>query len=164
METFGAINNRVSVREYNSKPIDSILLEKLIDAGRRAPSARAVEPWEFIIIKDKKTLKKLTELIPTGPFLKDASNGIVIYCSDTKYYLEDGVAATENILLAASDLGIGACWIAGDKKPYASEVSKFLGVPGKLKLISLIALGWPKSSKKQIKNRALKDVIHWDKF
>ena len=138
--------------------------KKLIDAGRRAPSARAVEPWEFIVVKDKNTLKKLTELIPNGPFLKDASSSIVIYCSDTKYYLEDGVAATENILLSAADLGIGACWIAGAKKPYASEVSKLLGVPDKFKLISLIALGWPKSYKKQIKNRALNDVIHWEKF
>lgn len=164
METFDAIKKRVSEREYTSKLIDKVFLEKLIDAGRRAPSARAVEPWEFIVIKDKDTLKKLAKLIPNGPFLNDASSGIVIYCSDTKYYLEDGVAATENILLAASDLSIGACWIAGDKKPYANEVSKLLGVPDKLKLISLIALGWPKSSKKQIKNRVLKDVIHWEKF
>jgi len=164
METFDAINKRVSEREYTSKPIDKVFLEKLIDAGRRAPSARAVEPWEFIVIKDKDTLKKLTNLIPNGPFLKDASSGIVIYCGDTKYYLEDGVAATENILLAASDLGIGACWIAGDKKSYAREVSKLLGVPDKLKLISLIALGWAKSPKKQVKNRTLKNVLHWEKF
>ncbi len=101
---------------------------------------------------------------PNGAFLKDATSCIITYCKDTKYYLEDGCAATENILLMIADLGLGACWIAGDKKPYATEVAEFLGVPTEFKLISLISLGWPKQESTQSRNRPLKEILHWEKF
>jgi len=164
METFEAISKRASVREYLPRPIDKAILEKVVDAGRRAPSARHVEPWEFIIVTNKNMLQKLGTIATTGPFIKDAASCIIIYCQDTKYYLEDGAAATENALIAASDLGLGACWVAGDKKPYTAEVSKLVGVPNNHKLISLISLGWPKEEVNQKKNRTLKDVIHLEKW
>ena len=164
METFDSISKRASVREYQSKPIVKTLLEKLVDAGRRAPTARAIEPWEFVVVTDKEILRKLGEIATSGSFVKDAVSCIVIFCKDTKYYLEDGSAATENILLAAQDLGLGACWVAGEKKPYIREISELLGAPSGLKLVSLIALGWPKKQIKQVKTRNLKDVIHWEKF
>lgn len=164
METFDAISKRRSVRSYKPKPIEKALLEKLVDAGRRAPTARAVEPWEFIVIQNKETLKTLGEIASSGSFIKDATACVVIFCKDTKYYLEDGCAATENILLAAQDLGLGACWVAGDKKPYISEVTKLLSVPPGFKLISLISLGWPAEKAEQSKNRSLKDLLHWEKF
>ena len=133
-----------------------------IDAGRRAPSARAVEPWEFVVIENKKILTKLGQIASSGAFIKDAVACIAVFCKETKYYLEDGCAATENILLAAVDLGLGACWVAGDKKPYVDEVSKLLNADRELKLVGLISLGWPKQDLKQEKVRKLQDVIHWE--
>jgi len=164
METFESISQRASVREYQTKAIDKKLLETLVDAGRRAPTARAIEPWEFVIVVKKDTLKKLGEIANTGSFIKDAAACIVIFCKDTKYYLEDGSAATENVLLMARDFGLGACWVAGDKKPYTEEVRELLKAPQDLKLLSLISLGWPKKEMKQVKNRKLQDVIHWESF
>ena len=165
MQTFDAISKRVSTRAYRSKPIDKVLLEKLVDAGRRAPTARKVEPWEFIVVTNKDYLRKLSELVsPNGSFVKDAASCIVIYCKNTKYYLEDGCAATENILLMAADLGLGACWIAGDKKPYTAQVAELFKIPGTFKLISLISLGWPKQKLIQSRTRPLKEVLHWEKF
>lgn len=165
MHTFEAISKRVSVREYQARPIEKSLLEKLVDAGRRAPTARAIEPWEFVIITTKDMLVTLGNITANnGPFIKEAASCIAVFCKDTKYYLEDGSAATENILIEIADLGLGACWVAGDKKPYTKEVSRLLGAPDELKLVSLISLGWPKTEKRQGKNRKLKDVIHWEKF
>ncbi len=164
MDTFDAISKRASVREYASKSIPKGLLEKLVDAGRRAPSARAVEPWEFIVVTKKDTLKRLGEIANTGAFIKDAASCIVIFSKDTKYFLEDGCAATENILIAAADLSLGACWVAGDKKPYTGDVARLLGAPPDLKLISLISLGWPAGEPRQEKNRPLEDVVHWEKY
>ncbi len=164
METFDSINRRVSVREYQPRPVEKALLEKLVDAGRRAPTARAVEPWEFVVICDRQTLQKLGEIAASGSFIKDAACCIAVFCKDTKYYLEDGCAAAENILLAAQDLGLGACWVAGDKKPYVDEVAKLLTAAQDLKLVSLLPLGWPKKKAEQAKTRTLADVIHWEKF
>ena len=135
-----------------------------MDAGRRAPTARAVEPWEFVVITERSMLDTLAGIISTGVFLKQATACIVVFCKDTKYYLEDGCAATENILLAATDLNLGTCWIAGDKKEYCAEVSKLLGAPEHLKLISLISVGWATREGKQRKNRTLEEVLHWEKI
>jgi nitroreductase len=79
METFDAITKRASVREYQAKPIDKKLLEKLVDAGRRAPTARAVEPWEFVVVQNRETLKKLGEIANTGSFIKDAACCIAVF-------------------------------------------------------------------------------------
>ena len=167
METFDSISKRASVREYKSKPISKGQLERLVDAGRRAPTARAVEPWEFVVVADKKTLQELGRITsPHGEFIGTASGCIAICCKDTKYYLEDGCAATENMLIAATALGIASCWVAGDKKPYCSDISNLLHVPSTFKLVSIISLGYPESGEAfKIKDkRPLNELLHWEKF
>jgi nitroreductase len=164
METIDAISKRASTRRYKPEPVARTIVEKLVDAGRCAPTARAVEPWEFIVVFNKEMLSRFGQMASNAPFIKDAACCIVVYCSDTKYYLEDGCAATENILLAAADAGLGACWVAGDKKPYAGEVSELLGVPPDIKLVSIISVGWPEKDIDSTKKRGLKEVIHWEKF
>ncbi|MDP8298284.1 MAG: nitroreductase family protein [Candidatus Tantalella remota] len=164
MERFDAISKRASVRKFRREDVPKEILEKIIDAGRRAPTARAVEPWEFVAVTDAEVLAELGALADHGPFIKDAACCVVVFCEDTKYYLEDGCAATENILLAVAAAGLGACWVAGDKKAYAPQVSELLGVPGNMRLISLLAVGWPETEIEQKKKRSLDDVIHWEKF
>ncbi|MFA5117735.1 MAG: nitroreductase family protein [Candidatus Omnitrophota bacterium] len=164
METIACITRRVSVREYTAAPLGREVLELLVDCGRRAPTARAVEPWHFVVVTRKECLSKLASMAVTGGFLRDAAACIAVFCQETKYYLEDGAAATENILLAAADQGVGACWVAGDKKEYADSVSRLLDVPPQMKLISLISLGYPLKEREQSKKHSLKDVLHWEKF
>jgi len=166
MDIMEVIKKRRSIREYQDKPIAKDILQKLIDAGRFAPTARNVQPWEFIVITSPETLKKIGELAENARFVAQAAACIAIFCSDTKYYLEDGCAATQNILLAATALGIGSCWVAGDKKPYCSQISNLLNVPQTFKLVSLIALGYlgSENSFRVAEKRSFKDVIHWEKF
>jgi len=160
------IKTRRSIREYSDKPISKDCLEKIIEAGRFAATARDIQPWEFIIITNYDTLKKISSLADNGRFIAQAKACIAVFCTDTKYYLEDGCAATENILLAATSLGIGSCWVAGDKKPYCLEVNKLLNVPTSFKLVSLISLGYPRSPDffRVARKRDLKEIIHWEKF
>lgn len=164
METFETIAKRCSVREFLDKPVPKEMLEKLVDAGRCAPSARAVEPWEFVVTTERKILDQMAGFISNGPFLKQATACIIVFCQDVKYFLEDGSAATENILLAATELGLGACWIAGDKKEYCQTVLDLFKAPPGFKLVSLIAVGWPIKAVRQIKKRKIQEVLHWEKF
>ncbi len=166
MDAMEAIRARRSTRIYKNKPIPKEALEQLVEAARFAPTARNVQPWEFVVITQPQTLKKIADLAENGRFVASAKACIAVFCSDTKYYLEDGCAATVNILLAATALRLGSCWVAGDKKPYCSQVNNLLNVPQTLKLVSLIALGYPKSegSFKMADKRKLGEVIHWDKF
>ena len=166
MEVLELLKKRRSIREYSNELIPADALEKIIEAAGFAPTARNVQPWEFVVITQVPALKKLSELADNGRFLAQAKACIAVFCSDTKYYLEDGCAATCNILLAATSLGIGSCWVAGDKKPYCAEVAKLLNAPAAYKLVSLVALGYPKSKDSfyTAEKRALKEILHWEKF
>jgi len=166
MNTLSALKNRRSSRIFApGRDIPGDTLIELVDCGRLAPTARNVQPWEFVVITKKDTLVKIAELASTGRFIAGCSACIAVFCSDTKYYLEDGVAATENILIAATDMGLASCWVAGDKKEYTEDIKKLLNAPAQAKLISLIALGYPAGDPKNIPpKRAINEVLHWDHF
>jgi len=164
MDIFTAINTRTCVRKYRDNPVPKDVLEKLVDAGRRAPSAHNKQPWEFIIITHKETRRKIAALTDYGQFIENAPACIAVYCENSKYYLEDGCATVENILLAATGIGLGACWVAGDKKVYAQDINILLNVPDKYKLIALIPVGYPLHAREAKTKRPLEQVLHWEKF
>ncbi len=164
MNIFEIIKQRKSVREYSDKKVPEEVLEKIIDAGRVATTARNEQPWEFIITSDKEVLDKICSLCPNGPFIKDAPHLIAVFSKDTKYYLEDCSAATQNMLLAIEALGLGGCWIAGDKKDYIEEVRNIFKVPEGYKLVSMISVGYPKNKQGPKAKKDLKEVLHWEKW
>ena len=164
MDALTAIGVRRSVRKFLKKPVPVKVLEKIVDAARLAPTARNEQPWEFVVITDRERLQHVADLTDHGRFIADAGACIAVYCRATKYYLEDGCAATENILIAATALGVQSCWVAGDKKPYGAAVSAFLGMPQDCNLISLVALGYADGEVKEYLKRDLSKVLHWEKF
>jgi nitroreductase len=166
MENLELLRFRRSIRIFRNKGISEKDLERIIDSARFAPTARNVQPWEFVVVTQKHALIKLAELGENCRFIAQAAACIAVYCADTKYYLEDGCAATCNILLAATALGIGSCWVAGDKKPYSQQVNSLLNAPLSMKLVSLIALGYAqeKDCFKLSDKRQLKDLLHWERF
>ena len=166
MENLQLLRIRLSVRTFQNKSIPRVELEKIVDAARFAPSARNVQPWEFVVIADKNKLVELANLGQNAKFMAQAAACIAVFSVDTNYFLEDGSAATCNILLAATALGIGSCWIAGDKKPYCQQVNDLLNAPTGMKLVSMIALGYPQEDDafKAAPKKELKDLIHWEKF
>lgn len=164
MDTLTAIANRRSTRKFTRQPVPKDVLEKIVDAGRRAPTARNEQPWEFVVVTDRARLAKIGEITDHGKFIAEAAACIAVYCRVTKYYLEDGCAATENILVAATALGVASCWVAGDKKPYGGAVSAELGVPPQFNLVSLLALGYGEGEAKSYIKRGLDKVLHWETF
>ncbi len=165
MDVFEAIEKRRSVRAFQSKPIARQDLEKIVDAGRRAPTGRNEQPWEFVVVTDMYARQRIAELTTFGKFIADAGACIAVFCRDSSpYYIEDGAAATENILLAATALGIGSCWVAGDKKPYASDIAEALGVPETHRLVSLVALGYEGEETPRKPKRPLNEVVHWESW
>jgi nitroreductase len=147
MEFFDVVKKRVSVREYADKAIGKADIEKIVDAGRLSATARNVQPWRFVVVAGKDKLQRLSELAsPNGAFVAKAAAAIIVLSEDTKYYLEDCSAATQSMLLAATALGIGACWIAGDKKDYVDKVAAFVKASAGERLVSVVALGYPLKS------------------
>jgi nitroreductase len=164
MQTLEVLKNRRSSRIFSLKAVPKNLIEEIIDCARLAPTARNIQPWEFIAITKRETLENLGVLADTGRFIANSPCCIAVISKDTKYYLEDGSAATENILIAAADLGLGSCWVAGDKKPYCDKVKALLCIPEDFKLVSLIALGYSDEKPKILPKRPLKEVLRWENF
>ena len=163
MDTLEALYTRRSVRQYKPEPVEKSLIERCIDAGRLAASANNLQPWDFVVVTEESLRRKLTDLCEHGKFIVQAPVCIAVFCRATKYYLEDGCAATQNILVAAHAQGLGTCWIAGDKKEHAEPIRELLGAPPGFKLVSLIALGHAAESPVKPK-RPLREVLHWEKF
>ena len=164
METIEALKTRRSIRAYSDKSVPQNIVEDILDCGRLAATARNEQPWEFVAVTDPERLRSIAAKTDYGRFIAKAPLCVVVLCQDTKYYLEDGSAATHNILLAAHAHGLGACWVAGDKKAYADEIRKEIGAPEGLKLISLIAIGYPADSQPRRPKRTLAEVVHWERF
>lgn len=164
MDAIEALKTRRSIRAFKSDPVPREIVEDIIDCARMAPTAMNMQPWEFIVVTDAEMRRRIADITDYGKFIAEAPVCIAVFCKDVKYYLEDGSAATENILIAARAHGLGSCWVAGDKKPYASDIAKMLNVPSNYKLISLIAIGYPVQEPKAISKRSLSEVLHWERF
>lgn len=148
MEFEDVINNRRSIREYSSVDVEDEKIEKILRAGMQAPGSRlGAEPWEFIIIKNKETLKKLGEIKPR---VKDAPVGILLVANiERSFYKtvwqQDMSAAAENMLLEAVNLGLGGLWNgvapAEDKM---EQISKIVNITDEnIKPFCIITLGYP---------------------
>jgi nitroreductase len=163
MDAIDLLKFRRSVRAYSGEKVPREVIEDIIDCGRLAATAINLQPWEFVVVTAPAMLRRIAEATDHGKFIAQAPVCVLVLCGDTKYYLEDGSAATENILLAAAAHGLGACWVAGDKKPYASEICRLIGAPESYRLISLIPFGYPAEQPEKTK-RPLSDVLHWEKY
>lgn len=165
MDAMEALRTRRSIRRYSPEPLGREAVEAVVDAGRLAATGRGVEPWEFVVVTDPVHRRLIAETCEFGRFIAEAGACIVVLCRDTKYYLEDGAAATQNMLVAARALELGSCWVAGDKKPYAEKILKLVEAPESYRLVSLMALGHPAAEQPPRKaKRKLEEVLHWDKF
>lgn len=158
------LSNRHSCRKFTSESVSKAELEQIINAGRLAATARNVQPWHFVAVTVPTKLHEIGELTDHGKFIAQAPACIVVLCEDTKYYLEDGSAAVQNLLLAAEALGLGSCWVAGDKKPYAEKIVQAVGAPASMKLIALVALGREAEKSPRATKKSLDQVLHWEQF
>ena len=163
MDVRECLKTRRSIRAYQDKPVPKEIIADIIDCARMSPSAINIQPWEFIVVTNPETRKKIADLTDYGKFIATAPVCIAVFCKDTKYYLEDGCIASMAILLAAWSYGLGTCWVAGDKKHYAEPIRQLLGVPEGYKLVSLIAMGYPAEQPTKEK-RPLNEVLHWERF
>lgn len=164
-----AILNRKSIRKYTDEKISDQIVEELLRAGMQAPSAGNEQPWEFVILRNRDTMKKITEFHPYSGMLRNADVAIVVCGDEAKevykgFWVQDCSAATENILLAAEDLGLGAVWLG--IYPMADRVDglkKLLNLPDSVIPLAVIPVGYP-DEKRQAADRFKPDRIHFDRW
>jgi nitroreductase len=163
-EVIRVIKTRRSVRRFKSDPVDEAIIRDVVDCGRLAATARNLQPWEFVVVRDAAMRGRLAQICEFGKFISQSPVCIAVFCRDGKYYLEDGSAAIQNLLVAAWAHGIASCWVAGDKKPYAQQIGEILGAPAEFRLVGLVAMGHAEEMPPMPPKRSLDEVLHWEKF
>ncbi len=161
MDTFDAIHNRHSVRSFTGEPLPKEALEKIVDAGRLAASGNNLQPWDFIVINNKDTFAYLAQ---STDWIANAGAVIAVVMDPaSRWWVEDGAAAVENMLLAATALGYGGCWLEGVTIEREAEYKVLLNVPQRKRLFTLLPLGEPAEISVKEK-KPLDQVLHWAKF
>lgn len=161
MDALEAIRKRRSVRDYTGDSISREDLETIVDAGRMAATGYNKQPWDFVVVTNPETINKLK----IAAQWMDKAGAIIAVVLDpsARFWLEDGSAAIENMLIAATALGYGSCWLEGYTLPLEMEFKALLDVPEEKRLLTLVPIGvpvtWPTQEKKP-----LAGVIHWETY
>ena len=165
MDANDAILTRRSIRKYTKKSITDETIKELLDAGVSAPSAGNQQPWQFIVIDDRKLLDKLPTFLPNGKMLADADKAILV-CGDLNlekhkgYWMLDCSAATQNILLSAHAKGLGACWLGVyPREDRVKNLQKLFKTPENIIPFSMVSLGYPDEESGKV-DRYDDSIIH----
>lgn len=161
MDALEAIRKRRSVRKYTGDPIPREDLEKIVDAGRLAASGSNRQPWDFIVVTDRGMIDQLK--VAAQWMEKAAAIIAVVMDPSSRWWMEDGSAAVENMLIASTALGYGSCWLEGYTLPREEEFKALLDIPKEKRLLTLVPIGvpaeWPTKEKK-----SLEEIVHWERY
>ncbi len=164
-----AILERRSIRKYKDKKISDDIVEELLKAAMAAPSAANEQTWQFVVLRDKETMKKITKVHDYSKMLLEADVAIVV-CGDKSkelvkdFWVQDCSAATENILIEAQDKGLGAVWLGVyPMKERVDGIKEILKLPEEIIPLSVISMGYPNENKKP-SDRFNKERIHYDRW
>ncbi len=168
---YDAIMTRSSVRSYTSQVVEQEKIDKLLRAGMAAPTAGNRQPWEFLVITDRAVLDTLPTIIPGSHMAAKAQLAIIALGSPAKsllpeYWVQDCSAATENILLAAHGMGLGAVWCGAypnNEADRVGQMSKLLNLPEGTFALNVIVIGYP-DSEPVIKDKWDATKIHYNKY
>ncbi|MBS7657286.1 nitroreductase family protein [Candidatus Bathyarchaeota archaeon] len=173
MEFFETVKNRRSIRSFTCDEILENEIKQLIDAARLAPSAGNVQPWNFIIVKNNETKHKLAKAALDQSFIEEAPVVIVVLADLNRsklrygnrgvnlYCIQDTAAATQNILLAAVALGLGACWVGAFQEDMVKIILK---IPEDFKPVAIIPIGKPAGKVNMPQKRPIEEIIHYETF
>lgn len=164
-----AIRARRSIRRFTSEPVSDEALKALLEAAMSAPSAGNQQPWEFVVIKDRSVLDEIPNVHPHAQMCRQAPAAIVV-CGDLErdthrgFWVQDCAAATQNILIAAADMGLGSVWCGvHPREDRVSGLRNLLGLPDHIMPLALIPIGHP-DEKKPPSDRFDPARIHYDKW
>lgn len=170
-DAISVIQSRKSVRSYSGRSVEKEKIDTMLRAAMAAPTAANMQPWSFIVVTDRATLDKLCGGLPYARMLDKAGAAIIVCAVPQRAFdgrvenaVIDGACASENILLAAEALGLGALWTAS--YPYSDRmdfVRKTLNMPDDIIPLNVIPIGYPAGANKPI-DKFKRENIHWEKW
>jgi len=157
METFDAIRTVLAVRRFKDTPIPEPIVRQIVEAGHLTASGGNSQPWHFIVVRDKETLRRLGQLARTGPYIAQAPLAIVVAVDPSPYAVSDSSRAIQDMILAAWSQGVGSNWVGFNSFP---EVNPLLGIPEEVSVLAILPFGYPAEAvgKGQKKRKPLGEV------
>lgn len=169
MDVIEAIMTRKSIRHFTGELISDEELDTILRAGFQAPTAHNMQPWEFIVVRDKEKISEIKDFHKYAKMVEDAGSLIVV-CGDknkqenTGLLVSDGSAAIQNMLLAAHGLGLGAVWCGiYDIYDYIVKFSQVLNLPENILPIGMVVVG-NKIRDRRFQDRFDENKIHYDNW
>ena len=168
MKVFDAICLRRSIRKYKSDPVEKGKLERILEAGRLSPSAVNKQPWHFIVVRDPSVRESLRASYGQSWFVNAPL--IIVVCADPnsawvrrdgeEFWKVDAAIALQNMILCATEEGLGTCWIGAFSEEPARRVLK---IPEKIRIAAMTPLGYADESKEPVSDRKpLKKITHYE--
>jgi len=156
MEFMEVIRKRVSIRKYATDPVPDELLNQVLEAARLAPSSGNSQPWHFIVVKDPQTKKTLgiSEWAQQAPV-------VIVGCTEASDPTDIAIAF-EHLVLAATSLGLGTCWIG--RWGADREIKKALGIPPNVRVLAVTPLGYSAESRGPKSRKPLSEIVHHETF
>jgi nitroreductase len=163
MEVFDAVRTILAVREYQDQPVPPEIVRRIVEAGRLTGSSMNRQPWHFVVVEKRDTLRQLGALATTGPYIADAALAIVVAIQRTPFSVSDGSRAIQSMMLTAWSEGVGSNWVGFMGM---TDVKRLLGIPDELDVLAIIPFGYPaKPVGKGRKNRKpLSEVAHLERL
>jgi nitroreductase len=166
MDVFEAIYDRRSVRQFEEdKPVEEEKLQKVLEASHVAPSGGNTQPWEFVVIRNRKVLEEIGNLATNARFLARAPMAVAIITdpkASPNYHMIDGVLLTQNFALAAYALGLGTCWVGTSLN--RDRAKELLSIPKEKNLLTILPLGYPKGKPPTPFHKSVKELVHYEKY
>lgn len=159
---------RKSIRKYTSQQVSDEIIHDLLHAAMSAPSAANQRPWHFVVIKDRAVLHAISQFHPYASMLKETPLAIAVCATNElggfkHYWVQDCAAASQNILTAVVEKGLGAVWLGVYPKQNVQEIHSLLDLPENITPFSLISIGYP-AEQLEAGNRYDQSRVHFDKW
>ncbi|MBD3216812.1 MAG: nitroreductase [candidate division Zixibacteria bacterium] len=169
MDFFDVINKRRSIRAYERKAVEEDKLRKVLKAGQRAPSANNKQSWKFIVVRDKLKIEKLTYACKQQNFVNEAPVLIIACASNIEYkmtcgqlaYPIDTSIAMTHMMLAATALDLGTCWLGAF---FEDKVKKLLKIPDDIRVVGILTLGYSRFEPSETNRKSLSEIVSFDKW
>ncbi len=164
MSALEVMKRRRSIRAYKPEPVRDEDLVKILEAARLAPSAGNRQPWYFIVVRDPDLKRRVAEASARQMFIADAGAIIVAVSDPTaspRWHDKDVMIAMEHLILAATELGYGTCWIGAFNE---EELKRILGIPAQYRIVALTPVGVPAESPPPRPRKALGEIVFEDRW
>ena len=163
METFDAIRTVLAVRSFKDTLIPESIVREIVEAAHLTASSQNGQPWHFIVVRDKETLRQLGQLARTGPYIAQAPLAIVVAMDQSRFDISDGSRAIQDMILAAWSQGVGSNWVGFNNLP---QVNPVLGIPEDVTILAILPFGYPAKAvgKGQKKRKPLGEVAYNERW